>query len=75
MTQLTVSIDDISPSSLRDVKRAIRMLRGVRSVREQRARKANPVTLKAMKAAEAGDTIVCEDMQAYLKLVGYEVQD
>lgn len=74
MTQLIVALDD--NTLLPDVKAAIRMLRGVISVKEcKREATPNMTTLQAMHEAKSGDTIVCETMDDYLKLVGYGVQD
>lgn len=36
---------------------------------------ANAKTLQAMREVENGDTVVCDTMVDYLKLVGYGVQD
>ena len=52
MTQLTVSLEDVSPSVLKDVKKAIGMLRGVVSVKVNRdASVPNASTRKAIEAA------------------------
>lgn len=74
MTQLIVSLDD--KTLLPGVKSAIRMLRGVTSVKVcPEERTPNATTLKAMHEVENGDTIVCDTMSDYLKLVGYGVQE
>lgn len=74
MTQLIVSLDD--KALLPNVKAAIRMLRGVTSVEVCREEKTpNAKTLQAMREVESGDTVVCDTMDDYLKLVGYDVQD
>lgn len=75
MTQLIVSLDD--KALLPDVKAAIRMLRGVTSVEvcKEEKKEPNAKTLQAMREVESGDTIVCDTMDDYLKLVGYDVQD
>lgn len=76
MTQLTVSLEDVSPSVLKDVKKAISMLRGVVSVKENRAADIpNASTRKAIEEAEAGDTIKVGSMSDYLKFVGDGVSD
>lgn len=78
MTQLTVSLDDVSPSVLKDVKKAISMLRGVVSVKVCRTPSAgisNAATRKAIEAAEAGDTIKVGNMDDYLRFVGDGVSD
>ena len=76
MTQLTVSLEDVSPSVLKDVKKAISMLRGVVSVKVNRmADKPNASTVKAIEAAEAGDTIKVGTMDDYLKFVGDGMSD
>lgn len=74
MAQLIVSLDD--NTLLPSVKAAIRMLRGVTSVKVCKEEKApNAKTLQAMREVENGDTVVCDTMDDYLKLVGYDVQD
>lgn len=74
MTQLIVSLDD--QKLLPNVKAAIRMLRGVASVKVCKNEPTlNPKTLQAMREVENGDTIVCDTMEEYLKLVGYDVQN
>lgn len=76
MTQLTVSLEDVSPSVLKDVKKAISMLRGVVSVKVNRtATTPNVSTRKAIEAAEAGDTIKVGNMGDYLKFVGSGIPD
>lgn len=76
MTQLTVSLEDVSPSVLRDVKKAISLLRGVVSVKVNRtAATPNASTIKAIEAAEAGDTIKVGTMDDYLKFVGDGISD
>ena len=76
MTQLTVSLEDVSPSVLKDVKKAISMLRGVVSVKVNRAANVpNASTRKAIEEAEAGDTIKVGSMSDYLKFVGDGVSD
>lgn len=74
MAQLIVSLDD--KTLLPNVKAAIRMLRGVTSVKVCKDEaKPNAKTLQAMREVENGDTVVCDTMDDYLKLVGYGVQD
>lgn len=74
MTQLIVSLDD--KTLLPSVKAAIRMLRGVTSVKVCKEEKVpNAKTLQAMREVESGDTVVCDTMDDYLKLVGYGIQD
>ena len=76
MTQLTVSLEDVSPSVLKDVKKAISMLRGVASVKVNRTPiTPNASTRKAIEAAEAGDTIKVGSMDDYLKFVGRGISD
>ena len=76
MTQLTVSLEDVSPSVLRDVKKAISMLRGVVSVKVNRTTATpNASTRKAIEAAEAGDTIKVGTMDDYLKFVSDGISD
>lgn len=76
MTQLTVSLEDVSPSVLKDVKKAISMLRGVASVKVNRTTiTPNASTRKAIEAAEAGDTIKVGSMDDYLKFVGRGISD
>ena len=76
MTQLTVSLEDVSPSVLKDVKKAIGMLRGVVSVKVNRdASVPNASTRKAIEAAERGDTVQVGSMSDYLKFVGDGVSD
>lgn len=76
MTQLTVSLEDVSPSVLRDVKKAISMLRGVVSVKVNRiADRPNASTVKAIENAESGDTIKVGTMDDYLKFVGDGLSD
>ncbi len=76
MTQLTVSLEDVSPSTLKNVKKAISMLRGVVSVKVNRITdKPNASTQKAIEAAEAGDTIKIGSMDDYLKFVGDGIPD
>lgn len=69
MPQLIVSVDDAT--MLRDVKKAISLLRGVTAVKVSRKSEAKPnaATLKAMQEAESGDTVKCNGMGKYLKLV------
>lgn len=74
MTQLIVSLDDAT--MLNNVRTAIRMLRGVKSVKVYNDNKIpNSKTLKAMQEAESGNTIACDNIEEYLKLVNYDVQD
>lgn len=76
MTQLTVSLEDVSPSVLRDVKKAISMLCGVVSVKVNRiADRPNASTIKAIGDAESGDTIKVGTMDDYLKFVGDGLSD
>lgn len=76
MTQLTVSLEDVSPSVLRDVKKAISMLRGVVSVKVNRiADRPNASTIKVIEDAESGDTIKVGTMDDYLKFVGDGLSD
>lgn len=74
MTQLIVSLED--KSLLDNVKAAISMLRGVSSVKEcEQTPTPNQTTLQAIRDVENGNTIVCDTMDDYLKLVGYGIQD
>lgn len=74
MEQLIVSLDD--NAALSKVKNAIGMLKGVSSVKVSRLKqKPNATTIKAINEAKNGDTIVCDTMDDYLKLVGYCIQD
>lgn len=74
MTQLIVSLEDTS--KLADIKRAIRMLKGVVSVKIAKPEgQPNATTIKAMAELETGNTTVCEDYNAYLKLVSSELPD
>lgn len=74
MEQLIVSLDD--NAALSKVKNAIGMLKGVSSVKVSRLKqKPNATTIKAINEAKNGDTIVCDTMDDYLKLVGYGIQD
>jgi|GEM_PF-2048775 len=77
MTQLIVSLENTTPSALEEIKKAISLLRGVVSVKIARndAKLPNADTIKAIEEAERGDTLKCNDMDEYLKLVGYGVQD
>ena len=76
MTQLTVSLGDVSPSAIRDVKKAISMLRGVVSVKVNRiAGSPNTSTVKAIEDAESGDTIKVGIMDDYIKFVGDGLSD
>ena len=76
MTRLTVSLEDVSPSVLRDVKKAISMLRGVVSVKvNSTTATPNASTRKAIEAAEAGDTIKVGTMDDYLKFVSDGISD
>ena len=76
MTQLTVSLEDVSPSVLMYVKKTISMLRGVVSVRVNRiADRPNASTIKAIEDAESGDTIKVGTMDDYLKFVGDGLSD
>lgn len=76
MTQLTVSLENVSPSALKDVKKAISMLRGVVSVKVNRTTTSpNASTRKAIEAAEAGKTIKIGSMDDYLKFVGNGISD
>lgn len=74
MAQLIVSLDD--KALLPGVKAAIRMLRGVTSVKVcKEVSKPNAKTIRAMREVESGDTVICDTMDDYLKLVGYGIQD
>lgn len=74
MAQLIVSLEN--RKMLGKVKTAISMLRGVTSVKvSEEEEKPNAETLRAMHEAENGDTILCNTMDDYLKLVGHDVQD
>ncbi len=74
MEQLIVSLDD--NAALSKVKNAIGMLKGVSSVKVNRLKqKPNATTIKAINEVKNGDTIVCDTMEDYLKLVGYGIQD
>ena len=74
MTQLIVSVEETS--LLSDIRKAIKLLRGVASVSVgHEVDVPNPTTLKAMHEAETGQTIVCDTMEDYLKLVSDELQD
>ena len=75
MTQLIVSVDDVA--TLRDVKKAISLLRGVTAVKVGRKSEDGPnaATLKAMQEAESGDTIKCNGLDEYLKLVSDGIHD
>lgn len=74
MTQLIVSLED--QKMLGKVKTAISMLRGVASVKLcKTGNTPNKKTLQAMHEAETEDTIVCDTMDDYLKLVKHGVQD
>lgn len=76
MTQLTVSLENVSPSALKDVKKAISMLRGVVSVKVNRTTTSpNASTRKAIEAAEAGKTLKIGSMDDYLKFVGNGISD
>lgn len=76
MTQLTVSLGDVSPSAIRDVKKAISMLRGVVSVKVNRiAGSPNASIVKAIEDAESGDTIKVGIMDDYIKFVGDGLSD
>ena len=76
MTQLTVSLGDVSPSAIRDVKKAISMLRGVVSVKVNRiAGSPNASPVKAIEDAESGDTIKGGIMDDYIKFVGDGLSD
>lgn len=76
MTQLAVSLENTSPSALEEIKRAIALLRGVVSVKVINTdERLNVETVKAIEEAERGDTVKCNDMDEYLKLVGYGIQD
>lgn len=73
MTQLAVSLENTSPSALEEIKT---LLRGVVSVKVINTdERLNVETVKAIEEAERGDTVKCNDMDEYLKLVGYGVQD
>lgn len=74
MTQLIVSLDD--SSMIGDIKQAIRLLRGVVSVRETgKEDYPNAGTLRAIEELESGNTTLCSDFDAYLKLVSRELPD
>jgi len=74
MTQLIVSVEDAS--LLGDIRKAIKLLRGVASVSMgYEVGEPNPITMKALHEAENGQTIVCDTMEDYLKLVSDELQD
>ena len=74
MTQLIVSLEDAS--MLSDIKKAIRMLRGVASVRvSETSDIPNSTTIRAMEELESGQTVVCEDCNAYMNLVRRDLPD
>lgn len=74
MTQLIVSLED--RNMLNKVKTAISMLRGVASVKVyNKENEPNTTTVQAMHEAESGDTILCDTMEDYLKLVDHDIQD
>lgn len=74
MTQLIVSLSN--QRMLNPVKSAIGLLRGVASVEVSNHKEhPNAKTLRAMHEAETGDTILCDTIDDYLKLVGDDVQD
>ena len=74
MTQLIVSLEDAS--MLSDIKKAIRMLRGVASVRvSETSDIPNSTTIRAMEELESGQTVVCEDFNAYMNLVSRDLPD
>lgn len=74
MTQLIVSIEDVS--LLGDIRKAIKLLRGVASVQvSDVAGVSNEATLRAMHEVETGQTVVCDSMEDYLRLVDDELQD
>lgn len=74
MTQLIVSIDDVS--LLGDIRKAIKLLRGVAGVQVSHvADEPNATTLQAMREVETGQTVVCDTMEDYLRLVDDELQD
>lgn len=52
------------------------MLRGVASVKVyNKENEPNTTTVQAMHEAESGDTILCDTMEDYLKLVDHDIQD
>lgn len=74
MTQLIVSLEDAS--MLSDIKKAIRMLRGVASVRvSETSDIPNSTTIRAIEELESGQTVVCEDFNAYMNLVNRDLPD
>ncbi len=74
MTQLIVSLEDAS--MLSDIKKAIRMLRGVASVRvSETSDIPNSTTIRAMEELENGQTVVCQDFNAYMNLVSRDLPD
>lgn len=74
MTQLIVSLEDTS--MLSEIKQAIRRLKGVVSVNvKQTEERPNDTTVRAISEMEHGQTMVCEDFEAYLKLVEGELPD
>lgn len=77
MTQLTVSLEDTTPSMLKEIKKAISLLRGVIDVKVANTEKecVNPETAQAIEEAENGKTFKCKNFDEYLKLVGYGVHD
>ncbi len=72
MTQLIVSLNENTIAA--DIKKAIRMLRGVADVKVFKDSAASK-TMKAIKEMRNGDTVICQNMDEYLKLVSDEVQD
>lgn len=77
MTQLTVSLEDTTPSTLKEIEKAISLIRGVIDVKVSHETKehVNTETAQAIADAESGKTFKCNNFEEYLKLVGYGVQD
>ena len=74
MTQLIVSLED--SSIIEEIKQAIRMLRGVTGVTEKECGGyLNPDTAKAFGELERGETVVCESLEEYKKLINDTIQD
>ena len=72
MTQLIVSLNENTIAA--DIKKAIRMLRGGADGKVFKNSAASK-TMKAIKEMRNGDTVICQNMDEYLKLVSDEVQD
>lgn len=73
MTQLIVSVEN--KSLLNEIKKAIELLRGVSDVEICASDIPNLTTLAAFREAEEGNTIVCDSMEEYLRVVRDELQD